>query len=420
MRTGVMTVLLAVGPALLAAQAPVRGAACLGVSAAPLAMARGYNVNPLAAFTHGDAVTVLGWPAYRVARDTAGATRGQYRAVDSLFAGVIVRGAEAPRTVPLPLAGRGFEEPYVLRVEGATARILFVVPRPVPAGAQRPDSLEIWSGVLSGTEWSELEHLMTFGGGALLGTQVVTGAAADSAGVTFAFGEFDASGDGGITELTRRAGKWTRSRDATQMWSVIYLDAARIGDRWYRAMIGVSRTVESEPAGSASGRLYLSGLDEQGWSTPQLAALGTATSLGEPRLVRGPDGLRVAWLEFAESGRVLRWRDFDTADGAATVAANGGATGSLPVVGRLTPGQGPWRDVLAFAISPDTGVLATPVAGGWVERGRLPISIGLPPLVFSGPRGPLALVLAPAADDPEVEIIQIFDLRCALGGPRRD
>jgi hypothetical protein len=411
-----MAALVSVGPAILGAQSPAPAPACLGVSSAPLAMARGYNVNPLAAFAHEGAVTVLGWPAFRVARDGVGATRGTYRAVDSLFAGVVVRGDEAPRTIPLPIPGRGFEEPYVLGVEGGTARILFVVPRPLRAGAQRPDSLEIWSGDLDGTRWSGLEHRMTFGGGTLLGTQVVTGAALDSGQVTFAFGEFVAQGEPGITELTRRGGRWTRSTDATRMRSVIYLDAARIGDRWYRAMVGISRTAESEPPGSARGRLYLSTLDERGWSRPQLVATGTDASLGEPRLLRAPGGLRVAWLEFTERGRVLRWRDL----GASAEAATGAATGSRPVVGRLTPGQGPWRDVLAFAVSPDTGVLATPAVGGWVERGRLPISLGLPPLVFSGPEGPLALVLAPAADDPEVEIIQVFDLRCALGGPRRE
>ncbi len=394
--------LSALGPALLGAQKP----ACLSVSSAPMALARGFNVNPLAAFAHGDAVTVLGWPAYRVARTGVGA----YRAVDSLFAGVIVRGAEAPRTVPLPLPGRGFEEPYVLGREGRKASILFVVPRPIPAGAQRADSLEIWSGELDGTVWSGLEHLLTFGGGALLGTQVVTGAAVESGSVTFAFGEYLENDEPGITELTRRAGRWTKRTDGGQMRSVIYLDAARIGDRWYRAMIGMSRNVFSEPPGLARGRLYVSTFGDRGWSAPELIAVGTDASIGEPRLVRGTAGPRLAWLEFAESGRVLRWRDLE--------AASGSTGGSRPVVGRLTPGQGPWRDVLAYAISSDTGVIATPSVDGWAELGRLPISLGLPPLVFSGPNGPLALVLAPAADDPEVEIIQLFDLRCALGGPR--
>jgi hypothetical protein len=55
-----------------------------------------------------------------------------------------------------------------------------------------------------------------------------------------------------------------------------------------------------------------------------------------------------------------------------------------------------------------------------VELGRLRVAQRLPPLVVSGPRGPIAVTLTPTPGDPEFDIVSIFDLRCALGPARPD
>lgn len=393
---------------LLVMTAPAAGqvSACGTDSLRPVRIAHGFAVNPLAAFERGGEVTVLGWPAYHVTRQRTTADRS----IDSTLVGVVLRGDRAPRSIPRPMADRPFEEPYVIRLLPEGAEILFHVPHERPVPTQRPDSIEIWVGLLAGGTWKRLTHLLTVDGRPALGTQLVAALRQTPTEAEYAFGARDATTRvEGLWSLTQRDGQWVHTRDTTSMHGVDYVDVAPIRGRWWRALIG-------PPLGSSwrdhtlPSELVISSLGPDGWGPHVSVAREEDQPLFEPRLIDGDSALFVAWLQPGDSGRVVRL--------SAVTAAGVRFVETRPVVGRLTPGTAPWREVLGIAIHADTGILATPTLQGWRERVRLPISLGVPPLLFSTARGPHAVTLAPDPRDGDIEVLHFFDLRCALGGPR--
>lgn len=395
----------AMAPALTAG-AQGSGACGAGLQRA-IQIAHGFAVNPLAAFERSGTVTVLGWPAYRTDKPRPGAARE----VDSLFAGVLLGRSQPPVSIPLPLPGRAFEEPYLLRLTRRGAEILFHVPRPLPPDDVRPDSIEIWTGTLDGSRWSRIQHLATVDGGPLLGTQLVSEVWRSDSEVEYAFGgRDDRSPVDGLFILRHALGRWRLDRDTARLSTVHYVDVGRLRSGWKQALIARTRQMARVPNGSATAILVADRTGQQ-WSEYSTIALLGDDWFVEPRLVQGTDREFVAWMDLSVPGqRTLRAQTLDSP------RRNDALT--RPVVGRLTAGSGPWRDVLSIATHPDTGVLTTPTETGWRDLLRLPISMGVPPLVVSGVDGPVAVTLAPDPLDSEVEVIHLFDLRCALGGPR--
>lgn len=373
----------------------------------PFRIAHGFAVNPLAAFERAGEVTVLGWPAYQTDKPRPGAAR----VVDSLFAGVLIRDSSPPERIPLPLPGRAFEEPYVLRVTQRGAEILFHVPRPQPRNDLRPDSIEIWSGHLAGAHWSGLQRLATVDGHPLMGTQLVADVWRTDGEVEYAFGGRDSlSSVDGLFTLRNAFGRWSLERDTLRLSKVLYVDVARLRSGWTQALIGSPRRIGARGGGWEMA-LLVATRTENGWSSYSTVAVVGDAWVTEPRLVQGADGEYLAWLDMSRPGaRMLR------AQSLGDPRPNDALT--RVVVGRITAGTTPWRDVLAIATHPDTGVLTMPSAAGWRDLLSLPISMGVPPLLVSGDGGPIAVTLTPDPLDSEVEVIHLFDLRCALGGPR--
>lgn len=382
---------------------------CLSLATQPRVVAPGLAVHVLSAFAQGEDVSVLGWPAYDVARDTA----GEHRVVDSLFAGVVVRANGVAQKIPVPFPGRSFEEPWLVRLSDRGARLLFLVSVPRREPLSSRDSIEIWTGMLSGTKWSDLTRLMTVGGMARLHTQSVPAAFRHADSVLFAFGETrQYSRVDGLTFLTATKDKWSVERDTTLWRWIDYVDLTQHHDTLWMAAIGMSRAVERASGWSSNNSVYVSRQTRSGWSEPVRIADGTTKNLHEPRLHRQPEGLYVSWWEDGQSGRLLHVRGL--------TAGTDTTTRVTVIRSRLTPGSGAWRDILTFTTDDTTGVIARPGPGGLAEVGRLRVSQRLPPLVVSGPRGPIAVTLTPTPDDPELSVVSIFDLRCALGPARPD
>jgi hypothetical protein len=285
------------------------------------------------------------------------------------------------------------------------------VPRRVPIPSR--DSVEIWTGVLNGTTWSDLEHVLTVGGVARLHTQVVPAAFRHGDSVMFAFGETrrDSRVDG-LTLLTASRDQWTVQRDTTLWRWIDYVDFARHRDTLWMATIGMSRAAERADGWLSKNSVYVTRYHGSGWSEPVRIVDGTTKSLHEPRLLRVQEGLYLTWSEDHETGRSLHWRGL--------TSGTDSATRVRAVHSRVTPGSGAWRDLITFTTDDTTGVIARPGVGGLMELGRLRVSHRLPPLVVTGPRGPIAVTLSPTPEDHESSVVSIFDLRCALGPARPD
>lgn len=382
---------------------------CLSLTTRPSAVAPGYAVHVLSAFAQGEDVAVLGWPAYEMNHDSA----DEIRITDSLFAGIVVRSGAAPRKIPRPFPARSFEEPWLVSLTDRGARLLFLISVPQREPLARRDSIEIWSGVLNGTTWSDLNHLVTVGGRARLHTQAVPAVFRHGDSVTFAFGETRSESPvDGVTLLTWSNERWTVQRDTTVWHWIDYVDFAPHRDTVWMASIGMPRAVVRAGGWRSGNSVYVTKHNGSGWNAPVRIADGTSTGLFEPRLLSVADGLYLAWREDSDGARSLRWRGLS--------AGTDTTPRERPIVSRVTPGSGAWRDILTFTTDDTTGVIARPGAGGLVELGRLRVGERLPPLVVAGPRGPIAVTLTPAAEDPEISIVGIFDLRCALGPARPD
>jgi hypothetical protein len=401
---------LAAAPWCVPLVASAQSGSCVNADSPPLAAAPGYGVHVLSAFARGEDITVLGWPIYQSERDG----KGGYRVLDSLFAGVIVRAGAPARKVPLPMPGRPFEEPWLVDVSERGARFLFVVsvPRRVPVVDR--DSAEIWMGTLDGTRWTDLEHIVTIGGNTPLHSQSIPAAFVEGDSVSFYFGEnFPETVFDGISRLVSRRGRWEIVRGDTTVWNwVDYVDLARHRDTLWLATVGMSRAAHRAGDWLTANSVYVTRWLGSGWERPVRLADGTGRFLLEPRLISTDEGLYLAWRETEAGGRSIHWRGL-TAGTDTTIRRR-------QVVSRLTAGFGAWRDVITFSEDDHIGVIARPVAGGLLELARVRAAERLPPVIVSGPRGPIAVTITPTAEDPDVDVVHVFDLSCALGPARPD
>lgn len=386
--------------------APIRVGAQVPCDPPPrLAFGTRYRwVTPLAVASRGADIVVLGENGF----DLHGrAPAIPLPPVDSNIAGFVLREGKEALAVPRPFPERGFEGPYVIEGGRDWTRVLFDIPVPRREFGRMPASLEIWTGVIRGTAWQELRHLLTVDGHSRLTPQHANPPFRWDGATWLAFGLSDPTRwTNGITSLGFADGAWRIERDTSAVVYAGYLEHFVDNERLLRVVIGSVRTGANSKDYLPSG-IVVQEHEYRRWWPPRLVVRGDSSIYAEPHIIRAVDGLYLAWRTLGNGPEGIRWRGLSPGtDTAMHETASEGRLGHSMNLGSR---------VLTFAIPSDSAVIATIERGALRVHVTLPTVVMMPPLLLLHEGRALALTNAWLRREPPGEgELRVHDITCQV------
>jgi hypothetical protein len=350
----------------------------------------------------GADLALFGSPRGIVVRDAAGKAVG----LDSSFSGLMVRGAEAPRTIAYPRADLLVADARVIATSRDSLRVFFREPMArlvTDTGDVRDTSAVLWTAMLGASGWGDLRRLGVFARPFTFRREISGDPVMQGRAALYAFAQPRSDAFDEVVLVRAQEDSVEVERIHLGFSSISYVTLGVHRGELYMALAA------SRPRSEGFVSMWLTRLTPTGWSAPALIATGGTTEVTEPRLVSGSGGLVLAWIEErVRPTPVMRWTGVDPVPDA--------PAHELAVRWPLVRGNPPFQDLLAVQLDDSTAKILELLPTGARELATLE-SRAFAPVVAGSARRPVALALvSDSVRRTAASQVGIFDLRCLLGG----
>lgn len=255
--------------------------------------------------------------------------------VDTMMAGVAARGAIAPRAIPLPRPGMRVHKASVARVSNIELRVVFRTESNTAVAST--EQFTLWTGRLLNGAWGGVREVGVFHSPDSVEPEMASGIVVHGGHQLFAFAQAGAAS--GEVLLVRMSGDSVSTLALPVPFAGLRYPSLAVHDgRLWLSMTGIN------PAHQGYADVWFGEVVGDRIHGLRPVVEGGARLIDQPKLVPTGEGLLLAWLVEASSGRptALEWKV--VTDSAATV-------NSMPARWPFSRGASPFEHLVAVPAS---------------------------------------------------------------------